>query len=171
LAGATSMVRHRTPLRLITVSTINIVTAGSRHIDALNDLMHGSQAYQGDYASILDGYQLTTSYLARHPTHVATTDDKIIGFYSLIPQPAELDLLFVTDTAQGLGVGATLVTHMINQAAARGITTVRVVSHPPAVGFYKRVGARQIGTVPPRPPKITWPRPELVFDIPPAHRG
>lgn len=148
--------------------TISIVAADPDHVDTLTTLIHQSQAYQGKYASILDGYRQTPSYLDRHPTYVATSDDQIIGFYSLIPQAPELDLLFVADSAQGHGVGATLVTHMFSQAAARGMTAVRVVSNPPAVEFYKRVGARQIGTVPPRPPKITWTRPELVFDIPPA---
>jgi GNAT superfamily N-acetyltransferase len=150
------------------MSTISIGEARAHQVDTLTALMHESQAYQGEYASILDGYRVTPAYLDRHPTFVATANDTIIGFYSLIPQPPELDLLFVADTAQGLGVGAALMTHMFTQATARGMTSVRVVSHPPAVEFYKRVGARQIGIVPPHPPKITWPRPELVFDIPPA---
>ncbi|MGK3204329.1 GNAT family N-acetyltransferase [Amycolatopsis sp. MEPSY49] len=154
------------PPKLLSVSTISIGEAGAHQVDALTALMHESQAYQGEYASILEGYRLTPAYLERHPTFVATAGETIVGFYGLVTQPPELDLLFVADTAQGLGVGAALVAHMLDQAAARGMTAVRVVSHPPAVGFYKRVGARQIGVVPPRPPKITWPRPELVFDIP-----
>ncbi|QUQ64826.1 GNAT family N-acetyltransferase [Kutzneria sp. CA-103260] len=145
---------------------IEIVEATSRHVDALTDLVHASRAYQGGYASILVGYRMKPSYLDDHPTGIAMVDGEIAGFYSLIPRPAELDLLFVADSAQGLGIGAALVAHMLDRAAVLGATTVRVVSHPPAVGFYQRVGARQIGTVAPIPPKITWSRPELVIDVP-----
>ncbi len=145
---------------------IEIVEATSGHVDELTDLIQASSAYQGEYAVILAGYRMKPSYLDDHPTRIALVDGVVAGFYSLIPEPAELDLLFVADSAQGLGLGAALVAHMLDRARDLGATTVRVVSHPPAVGFYQRVGARLIGTVPPRPPKITWSRPELVFDVP-----
>jgi GNAT superfamily N-acetyltransferase len=150
------------------MTMISLAEAVPRHVDSLTALMHRSTAYHGKYAAILDGYRLTPDYIDQHPTYVAAAADEITGFYSLILRPPELDLLFVDDSAQGLGIGAMLVTHMLNQAAARGIMTVRVVSHPPAAGFYLRLGARRIGMVPPRPPRITWPRPELVFDVLPA---
>jgi len=153
------------------MGTITIVEAMPRDADALTDLMLGSKAYQGEYASILDGYRVTASYVEQHPTFVAVSDGQILGFYGLIIEPAQLDMLFVADAAQGLGIGARLVAHMLGQAADRGITSVRVVSHPPAVGFYRRVGARQVGTVPPRPPKVTWSRPDLLFDVPAGKTG
>ncbi len=127
--------------------------------------MHESAAYQGEYASILDGYQVTEDYLATHPTFVAEAQRDIVGFYSLIEYPAELDLLFVADSAQGTGIGAWLIEHMLTEAAERAMTEIRVVSHPPSTGFYERMGARRVGVIAPSPPKITWERPELVFDV------
>jgi GNAT superfamily N-acetyltransferase len=151
------------------MSAIEIVEATADRVDAMTDLMLASHAYQGEYASILDGYRVTADYVERHPTYVAVSGNDLVGFYGLIVERPELDLLFVADAAQGLGVGAKLVAHMLDQATSLGLAAVRVVSHPPAAGFYQRVGARQIGMIPPRPPKITWERPELVFDL--AHPG
>ncbi|WP_051898746.1 GNAT family N-acetyltransferase [Sciscionella sediminilitoris] len=156
---------------MLIVTPISIVAAEPDHAEPLTALMHASSAYRGGYAAILEGYQLTPEYLARNPTHLALSGQEILGFSSLIPEPPELDLLFVTDSAQGLGIGARLVTHLLDRAAQRGMTAVRVVSHPPAAAFYRRMGARQIGTVPPRPPRIDWPRPELVFDLPALSAG
>lgn len=137
----------------------------------LTALMHASSAYQGDYASILDGYEVTPGYIESNPTFAAMTGDEVIGFYALLEDPPELDILFVADTAQGLGLGARLVKHMFEEAGRRGMRSIRVVSHPPAVQFYVRMGARRTGTIPPTPPKIRWERPELHFDVPKVARG
>ncbi|MFG2127069.1 GNAT family N-acetyltransferase [Streptomyces sp. NPDC048751] len=67
---------------------------------------------------------------------------------------------------QGQGIGRYLVEHMIGQARGAGLAAVRVVAHPPAEDFYRRLGGVRGGTVAPAPPKITWERPALQF----AHR-
>jgi GNAT superfamily N-acetyltransferase len=143
---------------------IEIVRATADQAGTLTALMHASSAYQGDYASILEGYAVTPGYVEAHPTFTATRDGEILGFYALLE--AELDLLFVADAAQGLGIGGRLIAHMLAEARKRGLESVRVVSHPPAVAFYLRMGARRTGTIPAKPPKIRWDRPELRFDVP-----
>jgi GNAT superfamily N-acetyltransferase len=151
------------------VTSYRISRAGASDADRLTALMHESAAYQGEYASILDGYRVTEDYLATHPAFIAEAQRDVVGFYSLIEYPAELDLMFVADSAQGTGIGAWLIEHMLGQATERGMTEIRVVSHPPAAGFYERMGARRVGVVPASPPKITWERPELVFSVKQAH--
>ncbi|WP_370935295.1 GNAT family N-acetyltransferase [Amycolatopsis sp. cg13] len=131
---------------------------------ALTNLMHASSAYQGQYASILEGYVVTPDYLRQHQVLVARGPSGPVGFAALTD--AELDLLFVADEAQGTGLGARLVRHILDAARENGLSEMRVVSHPPAVKFYERMGARQIGTVPPKPPRISWSRPELAFSLP-----
>ncbi|MBE1502034.1 GNAT superfamily N-acetyltransferase [Amycolatopsis lexingtonensis] len=143
---------------------VEIVRAAPDQAPALTALVHASSAYRGDYATILDGYEVTPAYVETNPTFTATNDGRIIGFYALVE--AELDLLFVADAAQGLGVGRRLIDHMRSEARARGLQGVRVVAHPPALDFYLRMGARRTGTVPPNPPKVRWERPELRFDVP-----
>ena len=148
------------------MSQIEITRATTDQASTLTKLMHESSAYQGDYASILDGYEVTPHYIETNSTFVAKSGDDILGFYALLIDPPELDLLFVADLAQGLGIGARLITHLLAEARTRGIETIRVVAHPPASPFYVRMGALRIGSIPPSPPKITWERPELRFDVP-----
>lgn len=144
--------------------------------DRVNELIHASSAYHGEYAPILDGYRLTADYLELHPTYLAVDeDDALMGFYSLLVDPAtlakhhfelpELNLLFVDDRLQGKGIGRHLVNHMLDLAASLGIEEIRVVSNPPAEQFYRSVGAEKTGTVPPTPPRVTWERPELRFRL------
>ena len=49
---------------------------------------------------------------------------------------------------------------MRDQARARGFTSVRIVCHPPALGFYRRMGAVQVGATEPTG-RVTWARPIL----------
>lgn len=147
------------------MSQIEIIRATAEQAPILTGLMHASSAYQGDYASILDGYEVTAHYIEANPTFVAKSGNDVLGFYALIESPPELDLLFVADIAQGLGIGTRLITHLLTEARARGIEAIRVVAHPPASPFYVHRGAHRTGTIPPRPPKITWERPELRFDV------
>lgn len=139
----------------------------ARDAKALTRLVRGSRAYEGQYAAMVAGYRVGPDYLAAHPVFVAVDsgDEQggVLGFYSLLLAPAELDLLFVADRAQGRGVGRLLVAHMLAEALAAGLTHVRVVSHPPAEGFYRSVGAVPSGTAPARPPAVPWDRPELTF--------
>lgn len=139
-------------------------------------LIHASNGYQGAYAPIIEDFRVTARYIGRHPTYVAVDGaDGLLGFYALMVDPdalahhgferPELDLLFVEDRLQGQGIGRRLIEHMLDLAGREGLTEVRVVSNPPAERFYLSVGAEKIGTVPPRPPRITWERPELLFRI------
>ncbi|WP_406058009.1 GNAT family N-acetyltransferase [Streptomyces sp. NBC_01077] len=131
----------------------------------LTRLVRTSRAYRGDYAAMVAGYQVGGAYIEHHPVFVAVdASDRVLGFYALLVDDAELDLAFVADSAQGLGIGRLLMEHMTEQARAAGLKTVRVVAHPPAEEFYLRTGAVRTGTVPPTG-HIHWDRPELRYDI------
>jgi GNAT superfamily N-acetyltransferase len=140
----------------------------------LTALVHASNGYQGAYAPIISGYRVTAEYIGKHPTYLAVDGDGgLMGYYSLMIDPAtldhhgfelpELDMLFVDNRMQGKGIGRLLIEHMLDLAKREGLTEVRVVSNPPAERFYLSVGAERIGTIPPKPPRITWERPELLF--------
>ncbi|CAM5613295.1 GNAT family N-acetyltransferase OS=Streptomyces cyaneofuscatus OX=66883 GN=G3I52_01355 PE=4 SV=1 [Streptomyces cyaneofuscatus] len=68
--------------------------------------------------------------------------------------------MFVADEAQGLGIGRLLIGHLREEARRAGLTGVRIVSHPPAEGFYCGRGAERVGTVRANPPAVMWDRPE-----------
>ncbi|MFK0172979.1 GNAT family N-acetyltransferase [Streptomyces sp. NPDC090306] len=143
--------------------------AVARDARRLTRLVRGSRAYEGRYAAMVEGYRVGPDYIETHRVFVAvdTADGRVLGFYALVLDPPELDLLFVADGAQGRGIGRLLVEHMRSEAAAAGLDRVRVVSHPPAEGFYRSVGARPAGTVPANPPAVLWERPELEFRVGP----
>ncbi|MEU0372862.1 GNAT family N-acetyltransferase [Streptomyces sp. NPDC006283] len=137
-----------------------------RDAKRLTRLVRGSGAYRGHYAPMVAGYRVGPDYVEAHEVFVAADGrGRVLGFYSLVLSPPELDLMFVADEAQGLGIGRLLVEHMTDRARAAGLHAVRVVAHPPAEGFYLSVGARRTGTVEARPPAVPWDRPELLFPI------
>ncbi|MFD7296712.1 GNAT family N-acetyltransferase [Streptomyces sp. BH097] len=148
---------------------VTVRRATARDARRLTRLVRGSSAYRDPYASMVAGYRVGPDYIEAHHVYVAVdpADERVLGFYALLAEPPELDLMFVADEAQGRGIGRLLVDHMRERALAAGLDHVRVVAHPPAEGFYRGMGAHRTGTVPARPP-VAWDRPELEFPIPPA---
>ncbi|MGW7169665.1 N-acetyltransferase family protein [Streptomyces sp. NPDC054884] len=145
---------------------VEIRRAVDQDAERLTAMVHASGAYQGQYAAILVGYRVGADYIARHPVFLAEDPaGRLLGFYSLVLEPPELDLAFVADDAQGMGIGRLLIDHMIVQARAAGLAGVRVVSNPPAEAFYLRMGAERVGTVAPVPPKVAWERPDMWFTV------
>ncbi|MGW1752400.1 GNAT family N-acetyltransferase [Streptomyces sp. NPDC002092] len=151
---------------------ITIRRAVARDAKRLTRLVRGSGAYEGKYASAVAGYQVGPDYIEAHRAFVAVSADehggRVLGFYSLVLAPPELDLLFVADDVQGRGIGRLLVAHMESEARAAGLDRLKDVSHLPAEGFYHRVGAVRTGTVFANPPAVPWDRPEFEFRIPSA---
>jgi GNAT superfamily N-acetyltransferase len=132
-------------------------------IPALQYLMQASTAYHGQYAAMVQGYAIAPAQVARDHMVLAERGGEVLGFYSLItgPEP-ELDLMFVSDGAQGLGLGARLFAHMAGVAREAGMAAVKIVSNPPALGFYERQGAVVVGRREPAG-RITWSQPILNF--------
>lgn len=148
---------------------ITIRRAVARDAKRLTRLVRGSGAYAGKYAAAVAGYRVGPDYIEAHRVFVAVGADdhggRVLGFYSLVLAPPELDLLFVADEAQGRGIGRLLVAHMRSEARAAGLDRVKVVSHLPAEGFYHRAGAVRIGTALANPPAVPWDRPEFEFRV------
>ncbi|WP_381792691.1 GNAT family N-acetyltransferase [Streptomyces niveus] len=148
---------------------MSVRRATARDAKRLTGLIRSSSAYEGPYAPMIAGYRVGPDYIETHRVFLASAPDgRLLGFYALLLAPPELDLMFVADAAQGLGVGRRLINHMKEEARAAGVHSVRVVSHPPAEGFYLGVGAERVGTVAANPPAVLWDRPELVIRVSPA---
>ncbi|MCX5203495.1 GNAT family N-acetyltransferase [Streptomyces sp. NBC_00237] len=146
--------------------SVRIRRATARDAKRLTRLVRTSRAYEGPYAPMVEGYRVGPDYLEHHEVYAAESPDGgVLGFYSLVLDPPELDLMFVSDAAQGRGIGRLLIGHLTERARAAGLTEVRIVSHPPSEGFYRSVGAEVVGTVPANPPAVYWDRPELVLAV------
>ncbi|MFJ2587350.1 GNAT family N-acetyltransferase [Streptomyces sp. NPDC087538] len=146
---------------------VSIRRATARDAKRLTRLVRSSRAYEGHYAAMVAGYRVGPDYIETHRVFVAveTGSERVLGFYALVLEPPELDLMFVADDAQGRGIGRLLVGHLRAEAERVGLTGVRVVSHPPAEGFYRSVGARRTGTLAATPPAVMWDRPELLLPV------
>jgi GNAT superfamily N-acetyltransferase len=147
-------------------AVISVRRAIHSDLAVLNGLIQGSSAYDGKYRAILDGYRATEAQLDRDHVFVAETAAGVVGFYSLVAaasQP-ELDLLFVSDGVQGMGVGTALIDHLKLFASSLYVEAIKIVSHPPALGFYLRMGAEQVGFVAPSG-QVTWERPLLKLRV------
>lgn len=127
--------------------------------------MKSVRAYQGAYGVILENDALGEAQLQRDHVFLAEAGGDILGFYSLIVEgEPELDLMFVADAAQGMGLGKILFDHMRETARTYAVTSVLIVSHPPSVGFYERMGAIREGMKLPSG-RVTWERPILRAQI------
>jgi GNAT superfamily N-acetyltransferase len=145
---------------------VQIRRASARDAKRLTRLIHNSRAYEGPYAPMIAGYRVGPDYIETHRVFLVLGEgNRLLGFYALVLSPPELDLMFVADAAQGLGIGRLLVEHMMGEARSAGLSGVRIVSHPPAEGFYRSVGAKRIGTVKANGPAVMWDRPELLIPI------
>ncbi|MGW2177576.1 GNAT family N-acetyltransferase [Streptomyces sp. NPDC001732] len=147
--------------------TVHVRRATARDAKRLTRLVRTSRAYEGHYAAMVSGYRVGPDYIETHRVFAAVEADtgRLLGFYSLVLSPPELDLMFVADDAQGLGIGRLLVGHLRGEARRAGLSGVRVVSHPPAEGFYRSMGALRTGTSAARPPAVMWDRPELLLPV------
>lgn len=144
---------------------ISIRRATAIDHEVINAIVQGSSAYDGVYRAMLDGYEVPLTQVVEEETWLATDGADALGFYSLVlePQP-ELDLMFVADSAQARGVGRLLFGHMRALAKARGVAAVKIVSHPPARDFYRRMGAIEVGLAYPVR-NVTWVRPVLSLPL------
>lgn len=146
---------------------MRIRRAEDADLPAINALTRRSSAYAGEYRAMVEGIEVTPEQLRRDHCFVAVEGERLLGYYSLVADPPDLDLMFVDDAARGRGVGRLLFEHMLATARELGATEVRIVSHPPAAGFYERMGAVRAGTKA-AAGRVTWDRPVLQVEVPGA---
>lgn len=83
---------------------------------------------------------------------------------SVSDDEAHLEKLFVEPVLIRQGVGERLISWALDEATSRGATKIVIESDPGAVGFYRRLGARDAGVAPSGSiPGRTLPR--LVLDL------
>jgi N-acetylglutamate synthase-like GNAT family acetyltransferase len=134
-------------------------------LPAINALIQASSTYHGDYRPMIATYVVSRAQLERDQMYVVEEDGAVIGLYSLtLGEEPELDLMFVADRLQGSGVGRALIAHLKDTAQQLGVREIKIVSHPPSAGFYKRVGAVETGSKPPAD-RVTWARPILILKV------
>jgi GNAT superfamily N-acetyltransferase len=88
-------------------------------------------------------------FIRDNQVYVAEAEGEIRGFYALCVDgdKAELEHMWVTPACIGTGIGKALFLDAMDRAAAFAVRDVELSADPNAAGFYKRMGAKQIGEV------------------------
>ena len=92
---------------------------------------------------------ISSDFIRDNHVYVAEENGEIRGFYALCVtgDKAELEHMWVTPGAIGTGIGKDLFLDAMERAAKLNVDAVEISSDPNAAGFYKRMGATQIGEV------------------------
>ena len=155
---------------------------------ALTALAHRSKAVWGYDAAFMAAsapdLTLNPETVRRSPVYLAqipgtelgatggeggSSEPVCVGFYALSEPPAEpeLEQFFVEPELLGRGVGRALWHHACATARELGWSAFRIAADPNAEPFYRRMGARPMGTI----ASIVSPErrlPLLIADLPPA---
>jgi N-acetylglutamate synthase-like GNAT family acetyltransferase len=90
---------------------------------------------------------ISSDFIRDNHVYVADDDGEIRGFYALCVtgNKAELEHMWVTPKCIGTGVGKELFLDAMERAATLNVSEVGFTSDPNAAGFYRRMGAHEIG--------------------------
>src|SRR5215204_6858877 len=90
---------------------------------------------------------ISPEFIRDNHVYVAEEKGEIQGFYALCVtgNKAELEHMWVTPALIGTGIGKELFLDAMERAAKLDVSAVEISSDPNAAGFYKRMGATQIG--------------------------
>jgi GNAT superfamily N-acetyltransferase len=90
---------------------------------------------------------ISSDFIRDNYVYVAEEDGEIRGFYALClaGSKAELEHMWVKPDCIGTGLGKELFLDAMERAAALDVSDVEITSDPNAAGFYRRMGAEQIG--------------------------
>ena len=90
---------------------------------------------------------VSTEFIEKHETYIAQVEEKPVGFYalSIVENKASLDHMWVLPEYMGQGIGSKLFDHALSRCRALGVRVLEIESDPNAQGFYKHMGARQVG--------------------------
>ena len=118
---------------------------------ALTQIAHDAKRYWGYPEHWIKHWQdeltISPEFITDNQVYVAEAEGELIGFYGLIIREgkAELDHMWVAPQHAGTGVGKQLFVHAMQRAAGQNVSEVEILSDPNAEGFYRKMGAYQIG--------------------------
>jgi N-acetylglutamate synthase-like GNAT family acetyltransferase len=133
--------------------------AKSHEADSINQLGIRSKAYWGcspEHIKVLEqDLTISPQAIVTHPTYVLEVNNKVLGYYTLIPENAEtveLAHLFVEPLHLLEGVGSQLLNHARDTALSLGFSRIVVQSDPNSERFYLVNGATRIDEIASRIP-------------------
>lgn len=130
--------------------TVDISRAELRDADTLKQIAVGAKAYWGyppEFITRWAGtFDINAEYFARRNIFVARSNEKIVGWYSLMGDLPTLllDDLWIEASHIRHGIGRMLFSDAVARAREAGASFLELEAEPNAVGFYERMGARYL---------------------------
>ena len=92
---------------------------------------------------------ISAEFITSNHVYVAEDEGEIRGFYALclVDDKAELEHLWVRPSHIGTGIGKELFLDAMERASKLNVSEVELSADPNAAGFYKRMGASQVGEI------------------------
>ncbi|WP_163339327.1 GNAT family N-acetyltransferase [Desulfopila sp. IMCC35008] len=133
--------------------------------------------YPDEYLAIwADELTVTEQYILDNYVFVATKNDVLVGYYSVVEVKEDFEMaavriekgiwlehMFVDPEYIGQKVGTAMVGHLKTIWQQRGVRTIRVLADPNARGFYEKNGFGYIRECPSTIVGRTTPLLELAF--------
>lgn len=116
-----------------------------------------------------DQLRIPPEVIEKDLVYKAQVHGETVAFYALTSQAGNkmaFNHLWVKPEWIGHGIGSLLFQHALHQAAASGASLVEIESDPNALGFYLKMGAKQVGT---RASNMDRKLPLLIMEV--GHAG
>jgi N-acetylglutamate synthase-like GNAT family acetyltransferase len=130
---------------------LKIRKATTEDAPVLTTIAHDAKRHWGYPEHWIEHWQddltISPDFVAANQVYVAESEGDLLGFYALVirKDKAELDHMWVAPAHIGTGVGRELFIHAMQTAAGENISAVEILSDPNAAGFYRKMGAHQVG--------------------------
>lgn len=120
----------------------------------ITDLVFASKASHGYSDAFMEAcreeLRVTPETLQKGPAIIAVDDERyiIVGFAQIVrinDDVWEVEALFISPEAQGLGIGRKLFEWAVGAASQEPSRILRINSDPGAEAFYERLGAVKVG--------------------------
>jgi GNAT superfamily N-acetyltransferase len=131
---------------------MKIVRATPEDADALTEIAHAAKRHWAYPESWITSWRETLTirpeFIAANLAFIAIEEERAAGFYVLTSEDdgQHLDHLWIVPHAMGHGIGRALFEHAVEQAKNLRADSIKIESDPNAEGFYKRMGAKRVGT-------------------------
>jgi GNAT superfamily N-acetyltransferase len=151
------------------VTEVEIRRSTPDEAEVLTDLAHASKRYWGYPEPYIQLWKrdltFTPAYIERNAVYTAVYDGAVVGVFAVTGGRIECELAHLWVTAEwiGRGLGRRLFDEALRVARATGAKTMRIVSDPNAEGFFRKMGARHVGSFPSKPDGRKLPY--LVIDL------
>lgn len=119
--------------------------------EILTALACAAKAYWGYSDEVLELFRadlgITPAFIAENTVLCAVDGAQVVGVAGVcvIEGGLELEHLWVAPQRTCTGVGSALLEAAVAHAGTAGVSRIRIVSDPNALGFYVRHGAKQVG--------------------------